>query len=536
MEILLIVPRYNITRKKDYNYNFPLGLGYISAVIKKAGYNLDCLNLNHLDGTVEDLVKKSLSQKKYDVVCSGFLGLGHHSIKEIIRICRLHPSLQKIIIGGALITSEPKLIFESLNPDFAIIGEGEITIQELLKSLEMKTIANDIRGIIYWNDKKEMIITPAREVINDLDSLPFPDFDLLELPEYLSNQSSNEVPYTLFDYPRPYPIICSRGCPFQCTFCYHCLGIKYRVRSLDNIIQEIRYAIEKYHINLLFFYDDLFAVNTERLDDFCKRIKDVFKEYPGEYKWFCQLTVQNVSEEMLIRLKDAGCSAVSYGLESYSPIILKSMKKPITPQQIDNAVKLTKKCGLIINGSFIFGDRAETKETARETLDYWKDHCNGQVQLNFIQPYPGTEMYKHCLKKGIITNKTDFIENQMYLINWFNMTDSMTDEEILTLKKKILELRIKHVKYISPLNVKKNTQGKYSIGVRCPYCENTLIYQNCRIDNLVYYTLRIHCKNCSMAFFMVSPLYKSMIKYYHELEFFRTKYITIRDAVQRLIS
>ena len=482
MEILLIVPRYNLTRKKDYNYNFPLGLGYISAVIKKAGYNLDCLNLNHLDGTVEDLVKKSLSQKKYDVVCSGFLGLGHHSIKEIIRICRLHPSLPKIIIGGALITSEPKLIFESLNPDFAIIGEGEITIQELLKSLEMKTIANDIRGIIYWNDKKEMIITPAREVINDLDSLP------------------------------------------------------YRVRSLDNIIQEIRYAIEKYHINLLFFYDDLFAVNTERLDDFCKRIKDVFKEYPGEYKWFCQLTVQNVSEEMLIRLKDAGCSAVSYGLESYSPIILKSMKKPITPQQIDNAVKLTKKCGLIINGSFIFGDRAETKETARETLDYWKDHCNGQVQLNFIQPYPGTEMYKHCLKKGIITNKTDFIENQMYLINWFNMTDSMTDEEILTLKKKILELRIKHVKYISPLNVKKNTKGKYSIGVRCPYCENTLIYQNCRIDNLVYYTLRIHCKNCSMAFFMVSPLYKSMIKYYHELEFFRTKYITIRDAVQRLIS
>ena len=84
MEILLIIPKYNLTSKKDYNYTFPLGLGYIASVIKKAGYNLDCLNLNHLDGTVEYLVKTTLSKKDYNIVCSGFLGLGHHSIQKII--------------------------------------------------------------------------------------------------------------------------------------------------------------------------------------------------------------------------------------------------------------------------------------------------------------------------------------------------------------------------------------------------------------------------------------------------------------------
>ena len=536
MEILLIIPKYNLTSKKDYNYTFPLGLGYIASVIKKAGYNLDCLNLNHLDGTVEYLVKTTLSKKDYNIVCSGFLGLGHHSIQKIISVCKLHKTSPKVIVGGALITSEPKLMFETLNPDFAIIGEGEITIIELLNSLELKKEVNNIKGIIYRDYNEEIIITPSREAIENLDSLPLPDFDLLGISEYLDNQNCNEVPYSIFDYPRPYPIHCSRGCPFQCTFCYHSLGIKYRSRSIDNIIQEIKYAIEKYHINLLFFYDDLFAINKERLYYFCEKLKEVFKEISWECKWFCQLTVQNVSEEMLIILKNAGCIAVSYGLESYSSIVLKSMKKPITPQQIDNAIKLTKKCGLLINGSFIFGDKAETKETARKTLDYWKENCNGQVQLNFIQPYPGNEMYNHCVKKGIIKDRLEFINNQMYLINWFNMTDSMTDEEILDLKKDILELRVAYTKYIIPLCIQKDNKEKYLFEVKCPYCNKEIIYKNCKMDNTLYYSLKIHCRNCKMGFFMVSSLYKLMMKYYHELEFFRKEYILLRDTIRKTLS
>ncbi len=536
MEVLLVVPRYNFTKKKDYRYIFTIGLGYIAAVIKNAGHNLDGLNLNHFDGAPEGLISTALYKKKYDVVCLAHEGFAHEVIKKIIGQCKLHQTSPRVIIGGTLVTSESQLMFESLEPDFAVIGEGELTIVELLGVLEKKEDPNGIKGIIYRNNAGETIITPRREVINDLDSLPFPDFDSLGFPEYLDNQDSTATPFSLFDYPRPYPILCSRGCPFQCTFCYHSLGRKYRNRSIENIVQELKQAIKKYKINIIFFYDDLFAVNKERLYALCKEIKEILKEIPWDCKWFCQLSVQKVDDEMLKVLKDAGCVSISYGFESYNQGVLKSMNKPITPQQIDTAVKLTKKYGFVINAGFIFGDRAETKETARETLEYWKNNCDGQIQLNFIQPTPGSEIYEYCIKKGIIKDRLDFIKNRIHHTNWFNMTDAMTDDEIIELKKEIMKLRSTYHRYVVPSSAKKDAQGRYSFEVTCPYCNGKFTYPNCQIDNPRYYVVSRYCRTCSSFFYIVSPVYKLHVRYYDKLELLREGYISMRDKIRELQS
>ncbi len=536
MKVLLVVPRYNFTKKKDYRYIFTIGLGYIAAVIKKSGHALDGLNLNHFDGAPEDLIAAALSKKKYDVVCLAHEGFAHEVIKKIISHCKSHKTSPKVIIGGTLVTSESKLMLESLNPDFAVVGEGELTIVELLNVLETKSDVGKVNGIIYRNSAGEIISTPKRELINNLDSLPFPEFDDLSFSEYLDNQDSTATPFSLFDYPRPYPILCSRGCPFQCTFCYHSLGRKYRNRSIENIIQELREVIPKYKINIIFFYDDLFAVNKERLYGLCKEIKNVLKETPWDCKWFCQLSVQNVDDEMLKILKDAGCVSISYGFESYNQNVLKSMNKPITPPQIDTTVKLTKKYGFVINAGFIFGDRAETKETARETLEYWKNNCDGQIQLNFIQPTPGSEIYEYCIKKGIIKNRLDFIKNRIHHTNWFNMTDAMTDKEIIGLKKEIMKLRSTYHKYIVPSLAKKDAQGRYSFEVICPYCKGKFSYHNCQIDNPRYYVVSRYCRTCSSFFYIVSPVYKLHVKYYDKLELLREGYISIRDKLREIQS
>jgi len=136
MNILLIVPRYDFSNKPNYNYYFPMGLGYISAVLKKNNYNLDCLNLNYHNGTTEQILTKKLNSKKYDLICTGHMGIGYSIIEKIINITKKHSSKPKFILGGALITTESKLIFESLKPDFAVLGEGELTIIELLKAIE----------------------------------------------------------------------------------------------------------------------------------------------------------------------------------------------------------------------------------------------------------------------------------------------------------------------------------------------------------------------------------------------------------------
>ncbi len=530
MKILLVIPRYNLTNKIDYEYAFPLGLGYISSAIKKAGYEVDVINLNHLNGTIEELVKKKLDSKKYDIVCSGHIGIGYSVIEKIINATKNHFSKPITIIGGALITSEPQLMFESLKPDFGIIGEGEITIIELLKAIENKKSFEKVDGIIYRENNKT-IITKPRKLIDDIDSIPFPDFEGFEFEKQLDNMSSNSSPYGLLDYPRVYPIMCSRGCPFQCTFCYHCLGVKYRTRSISNVMKELKQSVKKYRINVIAIYDDLFSLDKKRLYNFCKQLKSLLKEIPWECKWTCQLSVNNVDREMLRILKDSGCYAISYGFESYSPKVLKSMRKPITPEQIDRALKMTIEEGIKVQGNFIFGDRAETKETAKETLDYWKKNCMGQIYLGFIQPYPGSKIYEHCVEKGIIKDKLDFIKNNMNMTNWFNMTDSMTDEEVLQLKKEILEARRKYTKYIVPISIKKeNKKARYELLVRCPFCKEKNTFKNCYIPDRIVYTIWTSCKNCNMRFSIVSPIYKFGVEHYDRIEALKRLYLKLRSA------
>ncbi len=529
MKILLVIPKYNLTNKVNYDYTFPIGLAYISSVIKEAGHEVDCLNLNHKEGTIENLIKEALDKKTYQILCTGHMGIGYAVIEKIVNQAKTHKSKPKIILGGALMTSEPELMFNALNPDFSIIGEGERTIIELLDCIEKNKDLSKIDGICYKKERK-VFLTKPREQIKDIDSLPLPDFKGFEFEKFLDNQTSG-VNYGILDYPRTYSILCSRGCPYQCTFCYHPVGSKYRTRSLDSIFNEIEIAIRDYKINNLAVYDDLFSLNKEKLFEFCKRLKKLSKKYNCKLLWDCQLSVNNIDEKLLKELKSSGCKIVSYGFESYSQKVLNSMKKPITPEQIENAFYKTLKAGISIQANFIFGDTAETKETAKETLDWFKNNGKGQIQLGFIQPYPGSEIYNYCINKGVIKDKLDFIRNQMSFVNWFNMTDNMSDKEILDLKNEILKMKRKYYIYVKPIKIKKTGKNLYEIEVKCPFCNNIINYKNWLIENPNYYTIFAICRHCPYRFYIVSPFKMFQINHFKELEFFRKNYVLIRDKI-----
>ena len=536
MKILLVVPKYtytNLTKSPNYDYYFPIGLGYIVAVLKKEGYDIDCLNLNHFYGTIEELLNNQLNKIKYDFVLSGHMGIGYAMIEKIISISKNHPSKPKIIIGGPLITSEPELMAQNLSFDFGVIGEGERTIIELLRCLEKKKDVNKVDGVVYKDENKKIIITKKREPIKDLDSLPFPDFEALGLDEQLKNMSSEDVFFGYFDYPKVYQILGSRGCPFQCTFCYHILGDNsYRTRSVKNIIAEIRYAVKRFKINGVNLNDDMFSYDRERLKEFCYEMKKIIKETPWEFKWACSLSVNKINEELLKLMKESGCLMIGWGLESYSPAVLKSMKKPITPEQIDNAIQLCLKLKILNNGNFIFGDVAETKETAKETMDYWKKNCRGQVKLFFIHPYPGSEIFKHCIQKGIIKDKLDYIKNKIQHTNILNMTNNMNDNEFNQLVREVWKNSIKYSGYVPAIKIKKSEkEGCEDFTVKCPFCGIITKYKNCIKRNKFYYSHHIVCRNpeCNMRFFFASHLYTLTIKYYKQFDFLRKNYLYIRE-------
>ena len=509
MKILIILSRMKSTLSvPQYNYTLPLGLGYISSVIRKAGYDVDCLNLNHKIGTIDYILKTELEKKRYDIVTTGNVWFGYLAIKEIIEATRNYSPQSKIIIGGSIITSDPETSMKTLKPDYGIIGEGEVTILELLDCIDKKTNPQMINGICYFVDEK-LIKTKSREVIEDLDSLPYPDFDGFEYEKYLDEMYPNMVYFNNhFDYPRPYYILTARGCPLNCTFCYHTLGRRYRKRDIDKVMEELGWAIKKYKINIICINDDLLSIDKKRLSEFCDKIRGLISTFPWEIKWTCQLAVSSVDDEILKKMKESGCNIISYGFESYNQEVLRSMKKPITPEQIDNAIKITIKNRIAIQGNFIFGDVAETIDTAEETLDYWKENCKGQINLSFIQPYPGSEIFNHCLKVGIIKDKFEYMSIGSQKENFFNMTNRMSNPEINWLHTEIMRLRMSgYCKVVIPKNIKfTNKINRWNLEVECPFCKEVIEYKNYYFKVKTFHKDFMICRKCNMRFHIIKPM------------------------------
>lgn len=515
MDILLIVPKYTNSFNKDYEYIFPLGLSYISASLKKAKYNVNVLNLNHHSGKIVDIINKELDQKKYDFVTTGNFAIGYIMTAMIINTAKNHSTKPKTILGGPIITTMPKLAFEDIGVDYGVIGEGEESVIELIDSIIKNKPLRKVKGIIF-KENNEIIITEKRNPVSNLDLLPFPDFDGLGFKEQLVHTHCNSaLTAGILDYPRIYPILASRSCPFQCTFCYH--DSQYRQRSIENIMLEINTAIDKYDINFLLMYDDCFAFDKNRLKRFCSEIKELMKVKKREIKWACQLMVTVVDEDLLKMLKDAGCASISYGFESYSPIILKSMKKAITPEQINFAFHATIKNKLNVQANFIFGDIAETNETAEETLNWWIKNAANQIFLLFVRPYPGSELYKHCIKRGIIKDELFFVKEQINSVDVFNMTDKMSDKDIARLRKRLFVLSGNGQRYRVPSKIKKISPHIYDISITCPYCKENNDYKNCLIKNIFNFDFQLICKHCYRGYYTSSILRRLLRKNYYFL-------------------
>lgn len=507
LKILIAIPRYCGGNIANYQYIFPLGLGYISSVLKNAGHHVECINLNHDDGAIDNLICEYLAvHNHFDFVCTGGVCAYYHQIKLICEAVRKAGNGTGLILGGGLISSEPELMFHELAPDYIIIGEGEETIVELLACLEKGERIVQVKGIGYKGQDGHFVLTDTREAIANPDSLPWPDFDAIGFETLLAHiRVTDDIIYYPYDFPRAYPIIASRSCPYLCTFCYHPLGNKYRQRSLDSVMEELDANIRRYRINIIVLYDECFAKNKERVYEFCDRIKKLLEDIPWECQWLCYIRVDDLEDELLKRMKDSGCFMVSYGFESCSQKVLESMRKRIKPQQIGGAVEKTLKHNLSIQANFIFGDVAETFETAGETLDFFKKNRVAGINLVFIIPYPGCEIYYRSISRGIIKDKLGLLENNMTGKNIINMTESMSDDDFALLQAKVREANLKYSFFAVPWSYCQNNTGNYTISVKCPHCGKIVVYRNCGTLGR-FGSHPLHCRICRRRFYLVTRL------------------------------
>jgi radical SAM superfamily enzyme YgiQ (UPF0313 family) len=507
MRILIVVPRGVPGDHASYQYLFPLGLGYIAATLKAAGHEVRALNLNHREGRVDDLVRLHFQEQgPFQMVCAGGLSTAFGRVKSIVEAVRSAAPSVRIVLGGGLVSSEPELIFQALKPDYIVVGEGEDTIRELAAVLARDGDPASVHGIGYRSPTGACLLTPPRDPIADLDALPWPDFEAFEFGTYLDHlKPSDQYFYDIFDEPRVYPIVTSRSCPFNCTFCFHPLGKKYRQRSLSGVMDELRAQVLRYRLNIVAIYDELFSSDRARVEVFCEQFARLRAEVGWDVRWGCQMRVDRLDDRLLATMKEAGCYMVSYGFESYSPAVLKSLKKYITPEQIRRALEITQRHGISIQANFIFGDRAETAATARETLDFWKQHVHAGIQLGFINPYPGTELYEHCVAKGTIRDRLDFIEN--HITDTLNMTDTLSPRQFAALQRDVFACQLRYPSQVIPAAVQPEASGAYALSIVCPHCRAEVCYRHYEIVRPRFFSIMFYCRRCHRRFFAVSRRY-----------------------------
>ena len=284
----------------------------------------------------------------------------------------------------------PEDVLISPDVDYVIRGEGEIHFFELISGLETASI----KGLSYKKDGK-FIHNPDGALISDLDSLPFPAYNLLPVKNY--------VP-TLGSYKRlpAISIITTRGCPGKCTFCLGSyLGGKVRMHSTRYIIDEIKMLIRDYGIREISFYDDTFTAYRNKVRDFC----NIIIEEKIDITWSCFARVDFVDGDILRLMKASGCHQIMYGIESGSNEILRNIKKKTSLEKAVEIVAITKKIGIECRAAFMLGNPGETLQTMKQTLDFAKRLDPDIALFNITTPYPGTEMYDWAGKNGYLKTK-----------------------------------------------------------------------------------------------------------------------------------
>ncbi len=382
MKIALIGPKWNAL----VNSYPSLGLGYIAAVAEQEGHEVAIFDFGlRPNRPLEDEVKDVCAFGP-DLVAFTSMTTSYHSVEisaEMLKECLGVP----IVIGGPHATTLPEQTLENPNMDYLVYGEGEETWRELLQALSSGDDRFERIPGLWFKQNGKIVTNPARKLIKDLDALPFPARHLFEIEKYPLYAPTGDRMITLLS---------SRGCPYNCSFCFKgIVGRTYRQRSPENIIAEIRKVMDDYHVRDFYFIDDLFTINVKRLGV----MMDRFIESGLGIRFRCLARVDRVTPELLVKMRKAGCRQIHYGIESGNPEVLKRTAKHITLEQVRQAVQWTVDAGIATKGYFILGLPGDNEETVQETIEFAASLPLDEAMFSIATPFPGTRLWDELVQK-----------------------------------------------------------------------------------------------------------------------------------------
>lgn len=463
MKILLINPPQTYNLGENPFVVFPLGLGYIASVLKKNKFNisiLDCIGEGNNNKTfyLKDkyLLGLSFNEIKHRIIlinpdivlisCSS--SVQYNIILKIAEIVKKFNNSIKVIVGGHHVSALPKEVLKNKNINYIILGEGELTISKLINALSNNENIENINSLGYKKGKK-IIINGKQDLVEKLDSIPFPARELFPFEKYATSKYKQSM---LLTKRKVAEVITSRGCPYGCTFCASHLisGKEWRKRSVKNVIQEIKILVNNYDIEEIHFVDDNIILDKERFKSLCKELIKI------NIRWTVPngINISCLDKNLIDLMKKSGCYALFMPIESGSEATLsKYIRKDINFTHIKTMVAYAYKEGFYQVGFFLLGFYEETREDIEKTIKFASELEIDEAHFSIVTPLPGSEYYKQ-------------VENLIQNYDYHSSKNANIDTKYLT-KEMIEKLRNKAYLYFElnkllkkPLSYFNKTQIK----------------------------------------------------------------------------
>ncbi len=422
MKILLVVPSqsgiYGKIKPPDHPH---LGLLYIASVLERDGHEVIMADFD-AEFFTEEKFKELLGSESPGLVGITATTPTYANAVKIASLVKMNCSA-RTVIGGIHPTLMPLEAMEAGVFDFAVKGEGEETISELVKCIETKTEMSSIKGIVHMVDGVP-VETPDRPMIDDLDALPFPSRRLLAGRKYRYPDALRTPAF---------PIITSRGCPGNCSFCTakFAHGKRFRCRGAINVVDEIEMLVKEHAAAEIHIWDDNFITNPKRVfavrDEVRRRgIKCLFAFPNG-------IRADFVRRDILQALKDMGTYSVAIGVESGNQGILDGIQKGITLAQIEDAFRMAKETGFETWGFFLIGLPGEDRRTILQTIDFAIRLDPDIAKFHILKPYPRSEVHEQLKKLGLIIDE-DYIHYGIHTGPVHRLPDLSADD-LMALQK-----------------------------------------------------------------------------------------------------
>jgi anaerobic magnesium-protoporphyrin IX monomethyl ester cyclase len=469
MRILLVNPPQTFYPGSDLpSGNLPLGLMYIAAVLEKAGHKTEILDAFMTDVSVRKIgdtaeigmkyekIKQELRQRKPDIVgiSNPFTCQAEHAVK-VADIVKEIDSDVPTVVGGPHVSAVPEeFMTQTRDVDVSVMGEGEFTMLDIVRGYEGKTKMSEVQGIVY-RKKNELIRTPPRPFLKNLDELPYPAYHLVDMERYLNPE---KIEYRSFQ-DRSISMITSRGCPFNCSFCsvHLHMGKAFRAHSVDYVVNHIERVINEYKVKTIFFEDDNMTFDIKRFEAIC----DGILKRKIKFKWETPngIRADYLTLGLLKKMKQSGCQSVFFGVESGDQQVLNDIiSKSLDLNAVINVAKMCKEIGLNTAGFYIIGFPGEKKEDMLKTVDFalkLKRKYDVGMLLHVATPSCGTRLYHECKKKGYIQENLTpraFAEVRQTRGNPLIGTEDFTPAEV----KEIASMAVRRYKKISLINYAKS--------------------------------------------------------------------------------